>query len=574
MTSFRGRPTGTRARIWDDRERRSMLLNIGFGLTILAALLLLIIAFAASWYDDHLAAAGSVNGQTITKDEFNTQLGINTFRTDYAERRIRTLLTAGQIRSADAQARIGVLDQRQQQAGPIALEQLIDGRIMGQLATDQGVSVTDADVDARFAEEATTPERRHAWMIAVEPTVAEGKTEPDDAAIAAAKAAATKALADLKGGAAWEDVAREVSTDATKDQGGDVGFIDDEASLDPAFVDAVFAAAQDAPTEVIEGADGIFRIGRVSEIVAPVVDATLESQLATEGIELGDFREALRRDVTRTKLDEAVLAQYLAPGPQREVSEIFMQESASETLEGAMKVRHILYSPKDDAQGAAEVPQDDPSWTEAELAARAAYDKLKVDIDQFDALARAESDEGLAQTSGGKLPYLAPEDAIDEAFADAIFAPGLVPGQLLEPVKSSFGWHVIQIMHGPTDLDWANKLMADIEAGTLTFAEAARDNSDKAEAAEGGERGWIGKGQLTKEIEDAIFAAPIGEVSEPLVVEGDGLYLFLVTDEETREPDAEQRAALESSAFPVWYSGKKEGFTVTRDSGIAGATTS
>src|SRR5829696_282735 len=188
MTSFRGRPTGTRARIWDDRERRSMLLNIGFGLTILAALLLLIIAFAASWYDDHLAAAGSVNGQTITKDEFNTQLGINTFRTDYAERRIRTLLTAGQIRSADAQARIGVLDQRQQQAGPIALEQLIDGRIMGQLATDQGVSVTDADVDARFAEEATTPERRHAWMIAVEPTVAEGKTEPHDAAIAAAKA--------------------------------------------------------------------------------------------------------------------------------------------------------------------------------------------------------------------------------------------------------------------------------------------------------------------------------------------------------------------------------------------------
>ena len=45
-----------------------MLLNIGFGLTIVAALLLLLIALGASWYNDHLAAAATVNGQTITKD--------------------------------------------------------------------------------------------------------------------------------------------------------------------------------------------------------------------------------------------------------------------------------------------------------------------------------------------------------------------------------------------------------------------------------------------------------------------------------------------------------------------------
>src|SRR5512135_449520 len=106
MTSFRGRPTGTRARTWDDRDRRSMLLNIGFGLTIIAALLLLVLAFAATWYDQNLAPAATVNGQTITKDEYNKQLAINAFRIEYAQRRIRTLLTAGQIRTADAQARL------------------------------------------------------------------------------------------------------------------------------------------------------------------------------------------------------------------------------------------------------------------------------------------------------------------------------------------------------------------------------------------------------------------------------------------------------------------------------------
>jgi parvulin-like peptidyl-prolyl isomerase len=573
MTSFRGRPSGKHARTWDDRDRRSMLLNIGFGVTIVAALLLLIVAFAASWYDDNLAPAGSVDGQTITKDEFNRQGAINNFRIDYAQRRIRTLLTAGRIRADDAQARLAALDQRNQQAAAIALEQLIDGRIMEQLAPQQGVTVSEADVDARLAEEATTPELRHAWMIAVEPTIPEGATEPDGPAIAEAKAAAAKAVADLQSGTSFEEVAKSVSTDATKEQGGDLGFIDDNAALDVPFVEALFAAAEDTPTGVIEGADGVFRVGQVSEIVAPVVDATLEAQVQEEGIKLEDFRTSLRRDVTRSKLSDAVLATYLAPGPQRKVAEIFMQQPDSEPADGALRVRHILYSPNGDPSAAAEVAETDPAWSEAELKARATYDKLKADPSQFDSLARAESDEDQAVTSGGKLPYFSPGDEIDQAFADAIFAPGLQPGQLLEPVKSGFGWHVIQVMHGPTDLEWAASLTEDINAGTLKFADAARDNSDNAEAAQGGDIGWIGKGQLTQEKEDAIFAAPIGKVSEPLVVDGEGLYLYLVSDEQTREPDAEQKAALESSAFSIWYSKQKDGFDVTRDPAISEPTT-
>jgi parvulin-like peptidyl-prolyl isomerase len=551
-----------------------MLLNIGFGVTIVAALLLLVIAFAASWYDEHLAAAATVNGETITKDEFSTQLEINTFRNDYAQRRIRTLLTAGQIRSADAQARLDILDQRQQQGATIALEQLIDGRIMEQLAPDQGVTVSDADVDARLTEEATTQELRHAWVIAVEPTVPEGSSVPDAPGKAEARAAAEKALTDLKAGKDWEEVAKAVSTDDSRDQGGDLGFIDENAALDPAFVDALMAAGKDAPTEIVEGADGILRIGRVTEITEPTVDATLQAQIEAEGIDVADFRAALRRDALRSRLDEAILATYLAPSAQREVSEIFMQEGSSETLDGAVKTRHILYSPNGDPQAAGEVPDDDPAWKAAETKARATWARIKADPSLFDSIARAESDEDAAVQSGGKLPYFAPEDAIDPAFAGAIFTPGLTEGQLLDPVKSDFGWHVIQVMHFPTDLEWANGLKADIDAGTLSFADAARDNSDKAEAAEGGELGWIARGQLTQEQENAIFAAPIGKVSEPLVIEGEGLYLYLVEREETREPDAAQREVLESSAFTIWYSREREQFAITRDQSITGGETS
>ena len=561
----RARPGTNRPRTWDDRTRRSMLMNIGFGLTVVVALLLLAIAGGGAWYGDHLAPAAEVNGQTITKDAYGKQLDINAFRIEYQERRIRTLLTAGRIRTGDATARQSILDQRKQQADTIALEQLIDGTIQADLATQQGVTITEADVDARLVEEATTPEMRHAWMIEVAPEIPTGGTAPTDATKAAAKAAAVKALADLNAGKDWTEIAKAVSTDASRDQGGDLGFVDEFAALDAAFSDAIQAVAQDTPTEVIEGADGSYRIGRVTEIVTPVVDATLDQQVADAGISMDDFRAALRRDVTRAKLSDSILAQYLVPGPQRKVAEIYMQEGTSEAEEGAIKTRHILYSPNDDAQNAANVAADDPAWTAAETAARATYEKLKLDPSLFDSIARAESDEGAAQASGGKLPYFAPIDSIDAAFAEAIFKGGYTPGQLLEPVRSAFGWHVIQVMHYPTDAQWASKLSADIAAGTLPFADAARDNSDKAEAAEGGDIGWVGRGQLPSEIEQAIFAAPVGKVSDPLVIAADGMYLFLVSAEETREPDAEQRASLEASAFPTWYSEQKAGYEITRN---------
>ena len=572
--SFRARQTSNKSRTWDDRDRRSMLLNVGFAVIVVVAVVLLLVAFGVSWYSDHLAAAGSVNGQTITRDAFRKQFKINAFRNDYQNRRIRTLLTAGHLRTADAQARQSILQQRGQQAATISLEQLVDGDVMAQLAQSQNVTVTDADVDARLADDATTPELRHAWMIAVAPELATGATDFTAEAKAAAKAKADQALADLQAGQDWETVAKAVSTDPTKAQGGDLGFIDKDAALDQPFVDALVAAAANTPTAVVEGADGTYRIGRVTDILAPVVDGTYQEQVTDAGIDLADYRDALRRDVLRTKLSDAVLAGYLAASPQREVSEIWQQEGQSESGDGAIRVRHILYSPNDDPSAASTVAATDPAWAKAEQEAQATYNKLKADPSQFDAIARAESDETSAVTTGGKLPYFSTEDAVDPAFAAAIHAPGLVPGQLLEPVKSAFGWHVIQVMHYPTDLEWAGTLKTQIDGGTLTFADAARDNSDKADAVKGGDMGWVAKGQLDPKVEAAIFAAPIGKVSDPVKIDGDGVYLFLVKQEQTRTPDATQKQTLETNAFSTWYSAQKDAFKIDRDPAIAASDSS
>ena len=106
-----------------------------------------------------------------------------------------------------------------------------------------------------------------------------------------------------------------------------------------------------------------------------------------------------------------------------------MQQSAADLPETAVRVRHILYSPKDDPSGAQDgtIPADDPSWAAAEADARAAYAKLQADPTQFDAIARAESDETSARGitgTGGKLPgYVTNDGSYVKEFEDAVLKP-------------------------------------------------------------------------------------------------------------------------------------------------------
>jgi hypothetical protein len=69
--------------------------------------------------------------------------------------------------------------------------------------------VTDADVDAKIKDDATTPELRHAWMIAVAPALKQGESVATPDEKAAAKAKADQALADLKAGKDWDEIILE-----------------------------------------------------------------------------------------------------------------------------------------------------------------------------------------------------------------------------------------------------------------------------------------------------------------------------------------------------------------------------
>ena len=70
--TFRAKPVVKRSRNpWETRDRRNFLINLGFGLIVVAALLILVDRGRLDLLQRHLASVGSVDGQSITKDELH-----------------------------------------------------------------------------------------------------------------------------------------------------------------------------------------------------------------------------------------------------------------------------------------------------------------------------------------------------------------------------------------------------------------------------------------------------------------------------------------------------------------------
>jgi parvulin-like peptidyl-prolyl isomerase len=150
---------------WDSGDRRNNLINLGFFLAIGLSILILIGYAAWSWYDDHYGTAASVNGQVITKDDLRARIKVEGFRLDYVESHIRTLVANRRITREDGDQQIAFLQQRREQIADLSLERLVDLLLMTKLGADNGIQVTDADIDAQLVKEATTAEQRHTWMI-------------------------------------------------------------------------------------------------------------------------------------------------------------------------------------------------------------------------------------------------------------------------------------------------------------------------------------------------------------------------------------------------------------------------
>jgi parvulin-like peptidyl-prolyl isomerase len=568
--TFRVR-TVDRARTVRDPNRRTLYTNIGFAIVIVLALLILVGVGVTTWYSQHLAAAATVDGQTITKDQFVERAKVEQFRLSQLASRVNAEVSAGRLTAAQGQSRVDSINQQlDDQRGAFTtrvIEKLIDTRIQATLATQMGVTVTPEQIDARILEDKTRKEERHVWLIAVKPQVDTGKTDATAVQKAEAKRKAEDALAAIKGGKAFEEVAKTTSTDSTAASGGDVGWMDETSAEDGDWQAAALKLDANGVTDVITGEDGIYRIARVSEILPAQVDAAWDQKLADAKISQQSYRDAITSEVTRTVLGDKVVEIATASQAERKVQELYIKAADPAPGADAVKVRHILYSPKDSPEDASTLDAADPEWTKAQLGAQAAYDKLKADPSQFDAIARAESDEASAKGadgSGGKLPPVDAASQFIQEFKDAVLKPDLQPGQVLPPFKTEFGWHVVQVMYRGSDADEIAKLRDQAVAGT-DFAQLVRDYSDGPKQTTSGDIGWVRLGTLDDRLTAVILATPKGQLTPVINVKDDGVYVFKVTDERNAAPDKDEAAKIKSDAFSNWYNGKKAEAKITRD---------
>lgn len=563
--TFRARPTTkptTRRRSSHESDaRRNLYFNLGFGLIVAVAVLLLVGAGAATWIGEHLAPVAKVNGASITKDQLQERVKIETFRLDDAESRTRESVKAGHMSAAQGQQVIDYISQQKQQVASIALEGEIDTELLLQQAVKRNATAGDAAVQAQITKDATTTESRHVFQIAIVPEVSAGASAATDAQVTVAQTKADGLLADLKGGKAWEDVVKASGDASATASNGDLLFINKgSTSPDTAFVNAIFALAAPGYTDVIKGSDGTFRIGRLTEIAPEQVDPGYTKRITDAGINMDAYKRVDSALVVRDLIQAQVLTEVVnSASQQREVSVMVLENNSGQAVTpGAVLVKHILYSPNHDPSKASSVKADDPAWATAKQEAVDAVAKLKAGTATFAALAASGDDTGSA-AQNGFLPYFSKADtstSLDPAFAAAIYAPGLTPGQLLEPVQSAFGWHVIEFVSADVPVVRAGQLATAAAKPGADFAKLVEENSIDPSATKGGSLGWIAKYQLAAEQEATISSLQAGEISLP-VVASDGIRLFKVTNVQDRKPDAAQAETLKTDAFNNWYQGVK-----------------
>ncbi len=633
--TFRAQPVKRRNRGSSphDDQRQQLMVTLGFIVVIAIGVLMLGGVVAATYYGDHLAAVATIDGTSISRDQWNDRQTVDQYRYALLEQQVTSAVNNGQLDQATADQEMQYVQQQVAAIPATAVDELVDAVLQQKLAAGKGITVTQADVDAQLAKEATTPEQRKVLAIFVAPgespaasvspdaspgasaSPASASAAPTSTAVpsaapapaaspapvspapsagdvpsgptaaqkAEAKSRAGQALAALDAGKAFDQVATEYSTDSSATNGGNYGYVYATDTVDEAWIKALFSLSLNGTTGVVEGADGTYRIGRVVDIVPAKTDGNYQKAIEQSGVNLAAYRAATQADLYRQKLSDRVTADATTGNVEQvhawEIKVGNTDASSGSAITGPqVQASHILYSPKGDPSTASTVPADDPSWADALKKAQAAADKLRAIADpaaratEFATLAQAESDDASSGATGGDLGWFSEATMVKE-FADAVFTGSHSVDEIIGPVKSQYGYHVILfVAERPAPADRVAAVQQALAAPGADFAAVAKANSDAEDAADGGDMGWIARLQNAADVEKVLFGLQAGQVSAP-VTQSDGVYIYRVSERVERPVDATQKTALESSAFTYWYDQQKSQATIWRSPDVAGAAT-
>ena len=285
-------------------------------------------------------------------------------------------------------------------------------------------------------------------------------------------------------------------------------------------------------------------------------------QLARENLTEEKLRQKYRDDLRRQLLGQRLLQKQL---PKKTVT-------AGEA-EAYFKENHAKFPrvPSEMRLQVIQIPARPDSVTDAKAKKRALDVRKRLSAgEKFAKLAAEVSEDPGTARSGGDLGFFT-RGTMDPALETAAF--GLKPGQVSQPVRSAFGWHVIESLERDTLKTRAGRDSTDKDGGpmveihvrhilirttiteadverTRKLAERVRSEAIKGtpfgtlvrryseyegQQGEDGDVGFVSLGTLQPNIRAGLDSLEVGQISEPLA-NPLGLNIFKVTD---RKPERE-----------------------------------
>jgi parvulin-like peptidyl-prolyl isomerase len=525
----------------------------------------------AGYYSDHGAPIASVNGEVMSKDSVRDRATLDVAIIERQLANYQSQRNRGDITTTEYNTLASTL-QTSEDPSTIysdALTKMIGEAEMRQYASKNGITVTDAQVDAQIQLDATTAEMRHVKIISVVTRAtppSSAKTQSDSIE---ALTRAQGYLAEIQGGKKWDDVATEADPYASTTSGttGDIGLTTKDAlGVDPDLVDAIFALAKpNDMTAIFKGSDGAYRFATITSIAPKSVDPNWEAGIAAAAS--GDlYRSVARVEAIQKAVQNTVEAKYIyGPTVQRQVLEIAVSPGYGQAGDGdEVKVRIMVFATHDPANPST-APTTDDQWKAAKARADDAVAKLRKDPSQFAKMAADTTinDDTNWASLGGEIPWI-PLDLFNAQTASgqtglgmpavgaAVFKDGLAAGTVLDPVQETSAGYVVVQLQGRRDAPEMRIADAQFAINNgVDFSLEARQISESWDAPMGGDMGWVSPYMLSPDQQTTVFSTPVGRVSN--LLSGSGYYvIYKVVAQIKRVADPDQQAKLKKVVFTNW----------------------
>jgi peptidyl-prolyl cis-trans isomerase SurA len=284
------------------------------------------------------------------------------------------------------------------------------------------------------------------------------------------------------------------------------------------------------------------------------------TQLQRENMTEAKLREKYQADTRRQMLAERLV--------RKQVARKIVSAAEAETFFKA-NAHKFPKAPPELRLAVIQIPADPDSAAAARARAQAIAARKRIaGGEKFAKVAAEVSDDQGSARSGGDLGFIG-RGAVEPALERALFEQKI--GVLGEPVRSSFGWHIVEVLERDTvktragrdsldaqgvpaleshgrhvavrvelkeaDVERARKLADKVHAEALKGTEfatlAKRYSKFEGPAAPDGEIGWLSIGTLQPNIRAGLDTVPVGRISDVLVNRA-GFNIFKVLE---RKPE-------------------------------------